>query len=96
MKRLGYLIPIFLLVLSSCEINGVEGPMGLMGPEGPAGQNGEEGFTFEYVIDFEAPDYQVFLPFPGDFQMLNSDVALVFLLWDQEVVGEVRGSNHTL
>ena len=61
--------------------------MGPWGPEGPAGQNGEEGFTFEFVIDFEAPDYQVFLPFPGDFRMLDSDVALVFLLWDQEVVG---------
>ena len=88
MKRLGYIIPIFLLALFSCEISGVDGPVGPQGPEGPAGQNGEEAFTFEFEIDFEAPDYQVFLPFPGDFQMLESDVALVYLLWGQEEVDE--------
>lgn len=67
--------------LSSC-IEEV-GPAGPQGPQGPEGPQGESGYVFEYEeINFTAPDYEVFLPYPDDFESLTSDVALVYLLWD--------------
>ncbi|MCK5469750.1 MAG: collagen-like protein [Cyclobacteriaceae bacterium] len=71
--------------LSSCisENVGPAGPVGPQGNDGPIGQKGDSGFVFEYdQINFTAPDYEVFLPFPDDFESLSSDVALVYLLWD--------------
>ena len=76
--------------LFSCisETVGPEGPQGEQGPQGP---KGESGFVFEYEqVDFTAPNYEAFLQFPDDFEALNSDVALVYLLWD---VVEVDGVN---
>lgn len=75
-----------ILGLSSCIEEGV----GPQGPEGPQGPQGESGYVFEYEnIDFTAPDYEVFLPYPDDFESLTSDVALVYLLWDiVEIDGE--------
>ena len=68
-----------ILGLSSC----IEESVGPQGPEGPQGPQGESGYVFEYEnIDFTAPDYEVFLPYPDDFESLASDVALVYLLWD--------------
>lgn len=76
---------IVILVLSgltSCISDNV-GPTGPMGPEGPQGEKGDSGFVFEYEdINFTGPEYEVFLPFPDDFESLSSDVALVYLLWD--------------
>lgn len=72
----------FALIAAACS--GPEGPEGPPGPPGPAGEdglNGEEAYVFEYTFDFEAPDYRVLLEFPN-FQALDSDVVLVFLLWD--------------
>ncbi|MDN5203675.1 hypothetical protein QQ008_19960 [Fulvivirgaceae bacterium BMA10] len=88
MRRIIYTIAILVFGMYSCEVGpeGPPGPVGPVGPIGPEGAKGEEGFTFEYIIDFEAPDYQVFLPFPDDFQVLDSDVVLVYLLWGQEEV----------
>jgi len=77
---LGLLISLF-----SCmeERVVVEGPIGPVGPQGPAGAPGEIGYVFEYSdIDFNAPDFEVLLPFPADFQVLNTDAVLVYLLWD--------------
>lgn len=78
MKSISLICLALLFTLFSCE-----------GPEGPPGVDGVdavniEGFTFEYEnIDFTAGNgYEVLLTFPGDFQMLDSDVALVYLLWD--------------
>jgi hypothetical protein len=71
--------------LSSCIDDNV-GPAGPQGPEGPQGNDGpkgDSGFVFEYEeVNFTAPDFEVFLPFPNDFESLSSDVALVYLLWD--------------
>lgn len=62
---------------------GPTGPMGPQGPQGNDGPKGDSGFVFEFEqVDFTGPDYEVFLPFPDDFESLNSDVALVYLLWD--------------
>ena len=77
---LGLLISLF-----SCmeERVVVEGPIGPVGPQGPTGAPGENGYVFEYAdIDFNAPDYEVLLPFPSDFQVLDTDAVLVYLLWD--------------
>lgn len=66
---------------SSTEV-GPMGPKGDRGPVGPKGEPGESGFVFEWEgINFTGPDYEVFLPYPDDFEGLDSDVALVYLLW---------------
>jgi len=74
------------VLLSSCIVDndGPSGPQGPQGPVGPQGAQGESGYVFEYeAINFTATDnYEVFLPYPDDFEALSSDVALVFLLWD--------------
>ncbi len=75
-------------VLSSCISE--TGPVGPQGPQGEQGLQGESGYVFEYEdVDFTAPEYEVFLPFPDDFESLNSDVALVYLLWDVVKVDDV-------
>jgi len=84
-----------ILSFSSCFISddgqvGPVGPQGPAGPQGPQGAAGESGFVFEYTdINFTAPDYEVFLNYPDDFESLPSDVAIVFLLWGvEEIDGE--------
>ena len=90
-------LPIISFVLAafifSCEgpvgPQGPQGQDGARGSQGPEGEPGTEGFTFEFEnVDLVAPDYQLYLPFPNDFQMLPSEVALVYLLWGTEVVGD--------
>ncbi len=74
-----------ILGMASCieESVGPMGPEGPRGPEGPQGPAGESGYVFEYEnVNFTAPDYEVILPYPDDFETYNSDVALVYLLWD--------------
>ena len=62
---------------------GPAGPTGAQGNDGPKGDKGDSGFVFEYEqLTFTGPDYELYLPFPEDFETLNSDVALVYLLWD--------------
>jgi hypothetical protein len=88
MKNLKYLIPVVLIAMFSCEINevGPVGPVGPEGPQGPPGKDGEEAYTFEYTVSFGAPDYNVLIAHPESFDMLNSDMALVYFLWGQEDV----------
>ncbi len=78
-------------VVSSCYVEepyperyeGPPGPQGPQGPQGPEGAAGESGFVFEFdAVSFTAPDYEVFLSYSDDFEVLESDVALVYLLWD--------------
>ena len=67
---------------SSC-INDNVGPVGPQGEDGEQGPKGDSGFVFEFEqVDFTAPDYEVYLPFPDNFESLSSDVALVYFLWD--------------
>jgi hypothetical protein len=82
---LNALIIVMLTVASSCTSDepGPVGPMGPQGDQGPQGPKGDSGFVFEYEnVNFTAPDYEVFLPFPSNFESLSSDVALVYFLWD--------------
>lgn len=65
-----------LITLSNC------GDDGAPGPQGPPGEPGESGFVFEYEnVDFLPPNYEVFLDF-GNFEVVPSDVALVYFLWE--------------
>lgn len=77
---------IALTLFSACE--GPEGPPGPQGPPGNA--TGDNSFLFEFQdIDFVSPEYEVYLTYPDDFVPLNTDVALVYLLWGvEEVNGE--------
>lgn len=86
---------ILVLFLNACYVGpdgppGPVGPRGPEGPQGPQGAPGESGYVFEYEnINFTAPDYEVILSYPDDFEGLASDVAVVYLLWDvQNIDGE--------
>ncbi len=78
----------FLVILFAAQsCIGPEGPQGPPGPQGVDGLdglNGEEAYVFEYIFDFEAPEYSVLLEFSNDFVALDSDVVLVYLLWDTD------------
>lgn len=80
-------IMVSLPFLNGCTVNdSTPGPQGLQGPQGPQGPAGESGFVFEYEgINFTAPEYSALLEYPNDFEGLDSDVALVYLLWGSEV-----------
>ena len=80
MKRLSILVTIIALLSFACE--GPQGPPGLDGLNGLDGINADEGFVFEYELNFTAPDYSALLELPGDFNMLESDVMLVYFLWE--------------
>ncbi|MFT7031054.1 MAG: hypothetical protein ACI8TA_003533 [Cyclobacteriaceae bacterium] len=74
---------VLLITLGSCYTDTVIGPSGPVGPTGPKGADGQSGFVFEWEnVNFTAPNYEVILPFPDNFEGLDSDVALVYLLWD--------------
>ncbi len=78
--------------LAGCISNeGPQGPRGPEGPEGPQGPAGESGYVFEFEnLNFTAPDFEIYLEYPSDFEGLTSDVALVYLLWGVE---NVNGSD---
>jgi len=76
---------IFLLlavaVLISCE-----GPMGPAGPPGESGEDGDSfiGSIFEIEGDFISDnDYSMFFEFPNTIEVFESDVVLVYILWEQ-------------
>ena len=86
MKTLQQLLwAILVISLSACttETIGPTGPQGPTGPEGPTGAQGESAILFEYSeVYFTAPNYDVLLDYPNDFTGLESDVTLVYLLWE--------------
>jgi hypothetical protein len=92
MKTLQQLLMAILVIsIAACttETIGPPGPQGPEGPTGPTGAQGESAFVFEYSnVDFIAPDYEVFLNYPDDFTGLDSDVTLVYLLWEVTTDGE--------
>jgi len=80
-------IAIILSIFGCIGEEGPQGPVGPEGPQGPQGPAGESGFVMEFEdINFTAPDYDVFLTYPSNFEGLDSDVALVYLLWGVETV----------
>lgn len=92
MKKLSLLPALFIMLsLGACYVgddDGIPGPVGPQGPQGPKGEPGESGYVFEYTdINFTAPDYSVLLSYPDDFEGFDSDVALVYLLWEVDEDG---------
>ena len=85
MKKI-QLLPFLLLflVVAACE-TGPAGPVGPPGPQGAQGVDGlpgESGIVFEFQdVDIAPPNYEVFLNFDDDFEGLDTDHALVYLLW---------------
>lgn len=82
---LQFIIAISAIAFLSCTKETV----GPQGPQGPVGAQGESAYVFEVSnIDFIGPEYEVFVDFPEDFQALESDVALAYLLWDVTTDGD--------
>lgn len=76
MKKLTAVI--LALFLISCQ--GERGPAGPEGPEGPPGSVGQ---AYEVQASFdESNDYSVFSEFPGDIEVLESDIVVIYLLWE--------------
>jgi len=85
LKHLSF-FAIIAIIFSSCE--GETGQQGPVGPEGPQGAPGESGYVFEWEnVNFTSPDYEVFLDYPESFEGLDSDVTLVYFLWDVQTDG---------
>lgn len=89
----GLFLILAIAVLSSCE--GPVGPVGPPGPPGDQGPSGEDGVNilgsvFEIEGDFTADgDYTIFYEFPADFEIYESDVVLVYILWETANDGEL-------
>ncbi|HPE77546.1 MAG TPA: hypothetical protein PLC80_15745 [Draconibacterium sp.] len=79
MKKITSIILLFTAVLiSSCE-----------GPVGPPGQDGEAliGTIFEMQGDFKASNnYELYFNFPNNFEIYDTDVVLVYILWETTTV----------
>lgn len=83
MKKLYTLILLSGLFLFSCDpIPGPSGLPGRDGRDGIDGVNGDESFVFEYALNFTSPDYSALLDLPSTFTMLDSDVMMIYLLWE--------------
>lgn len=80
---LGALLTIFFI---SCE--GPQGPPGFDGFDGRDGVDGEDGINIlGQVVDIEGTfsldnDYSLFYEFPQTIEVFETDVILVYLLWD--------------
>jgi len=83
MKKIAGIILFFAaVILISCE-----------GPMGPPGQDGDSliGTIFEKEGDFRASNnYELFFDFPQNFEIYETDVVLVYILWE---VANVNGNN---
>lgn len=80
---LGALLSLFII---SCE--GPVGPPGFDGLDGLDGRDGQDGINILGTVidiegDFVADDYSIFYEFPQTVEVFESDVVLVYLLWDQ-------------
>lgn len=85
MKTITGIILVFALaVLASCD--GVPGPPGRDGYDGQDGQDGESllGSVFEIEGDFTSQnDYTLYFEFPSSITVYESDVVLVYILWEE-------------
>lgn len=85
MKNIHFIYGVFIsLFLLACE-----GPAGPPGPPGFDGVDGADGVNilgqvFEIEGDFTLENnYSIFYDFPQSTEVFESDVVLVYLLWDQ-------------
>lgn len=92
MKKLNlFLGALITIVLISCE--GPQGPPGFDGFDGLDGADGLDGINIlGKVVDIEGSftlnnDYAIFYEFPQSIEVFETDVVLVYILWDQTVDG---------
>lgn len=77
----GIILALTLAFLTACE--GVQGPPGRDGMDGEDGDS-FLGSVFEIQGDFTpGNDYSLYYEFPGSFTVYESDVVLVYILWEQ-------------
>ncbi len=88
MKKISLVLgSLMVLLFISCE--GPQGPPGFDGFDGFDGVDGEDGVNIlGQVIDIEgsfAPenDYAIFYEFPQTIEVFETDIVLVYLLWEQ-------------
>ena len=75
MKKLFSII----LILAAVVITSCEGPMGVPGEDGDT----IIGSVFEIEGDFKASnEYKLYFEFPQNFEIFETDVVLVYILWD--------------
>lgn len=85
MKKVTAIVLIFFVV--SCE-----GDRGPAGPEGPQGPPGPVGKAYEVQASFDGSNnYSVISAFPDNIEVLESDIVMVYLLWevDEETGNDV-------
>lgn len=76
MRKISLILVITFLV--ACQ--GEPGPTGSQGPEGPPGPVGQ---AFEVQTDFDSSnDYSDIFAFPDNIEVLESDIVVVYLLWE--------------
>jgi len=83
-KRMGKMMFSLLFIaifLMSCDKRGPAGPQG---PEGPAGADGLTGQIFEVPdVSFAAPDYTIFVNFPAEVVVDDSDIVMAYIREDE-------------
>ncbi|WP_339840670.1 collagen-like protein [uncultured Maribacter sp.] len=88
MKKLNLFLGALVTILFiSCE--GPQGPSGFDGFDGIDGEDGEDGVNIlGQVMDIEGTftlenDFAIFYEFPQSVEVFETDVVLVYLLWDE-------------
>jgi len=77
------------LFMVSCEVNGIDGRDGFDGLDGRDGIDGQDGINIlAQVIDIEGDfiseeDYRILFEFPNTIEVFETDVVLVYILFDQ-------------
>jgi hypothetical protein len=78
---------LFLIVMTACE--GPVGPPGFDGRDGLDGRDGQDGVNIlGTVIDIQGTfdasnNYSILYEFPQTVEVFETDIVLVYLLWDQ-------------
>lgn len=86
-KSIFYFAALLSLLASSCS--GRDGLHGFDGQDGLDGLDGQDGVNIlAQVVDIQgtfdtANDYTIFYEFPQSIEVFETDVVLVYLLWDQ-------------
>ena len=80
------ILPAVIALITSCTLTpGPPGKDGFDGKDGKDGKDGDSllGSVFEIEGDFTADNsYSLYFAFPSDFIVYDSDIVLVYLLWD--------------
>jgi hypothetical protein len=77
-----YVLILLGLIATACSTQ-IGTPRNGQSPELTEVVEGPGGYIFEYSqVSFTAPEFEVYLDYPSDFQGLSTDMHLVYFLWD--------------